>query len=156
GDPSRRAPRRADRGGRLDGRRVAGARAADPRRRGCPGRPAPRRGGRGAPCAAAVGEGEPADLRGPPGLLHAAGRRGAERTGRVWLAGAGPGDPGLMTVRGLELLRSCDAVVFDRLVAPELVDEAPAEALRIGRDQLGQEEINALLVRLARRGLDVV
>src|SRR5262249_58095726 len=89
-------------------------------------------------------------------VLPEAGRRGADMTGRVWLVGAGPGDPGLMTVRGLELLRSCDAVVFDRLVAPELVDEAPAEALRIGREQLGQEEINALLVRLARRGLDVV
>jgi len=77
-------------------------------------------------------------------------------TGRVWLVGAGPGDPGLITVRGLELLRRCDAIVFDRLVAPELVDEAPAEALRIGREPLSQEEINRLLVRLGRRGLDVV
>jgi uroporphyrin-III C-methyltransferase len=74
----------------------------------------------------------------------------------VSLVGAGPGDPGLITVRGLELLRRCDAVVYDRLVAPELVDEAPAEALRIGREPLTQDEINELLVRLARRGLDVV
>ena len=77
-------------------------------------------------------------------------------TGCVWLVGAGPGDPGLITVRGLELLRACDAVVYDRLVAPELVDEAPVEALRVGREPLEQEEINRLLVRLARRGLDVV
>jgi uroporphyrin-III C-methyltransferase len=77
-------------------------------------------------------------------------------TGRVWLVGAGPGDPGLITVHGLELLRSCDAVVFDRLVAPELLDEAPVEALRIGREPLAQEEINSLLVRLAHRGLEVV
>ncbi len=77
-------------------------------------------------------------------------------TGRVWLVGAGPGDPGLITVRGLALLRSCDAVVHDRLVAPELVDEAPAGALRVGREPLAQDEINRLLVRLARRGLDVV
>jgi uroporphyrin-III C-methyltransferase len=70
--------------------------------------------------------------------------------------GAGPGDPGLVTVRGLELLRGCDAVVYDRLVAAELVAEAPAEALRVGREPLGQDEINRLLVRLARRGLDVV
>jgi len=77
-------------------------------------------------------------------------------TGRVWLVGAGPGDPGLITVRGLELLRRCDAVVFDRLVAPDLVDEAPSEALRMGREPLAQEEINRLLVRLGRRGLDVV
>jgi uroporphyrin-III C-methyltransferase len=62
----------------------------------------------------------------------------------------------LITVRGLELLRRCDAVVYDRLVAPELVAEAPAEALRIGREPLAQEEINRLLVQLARRGLDVV
>jgi uroporphyrin-III C-methyltransferase len=74
----------------------------------------------------------------------------------VWLVGAGPGDPGLITVRGLEALRACDAVVYDRLVAPELVDEAPADALRVARDALGQEEINDLLVRLAQRGLDVV
>ena len=77
-------------------------------------------------------------------------------TGQVWLVGAGPGDPGLVTVRGLELLRRCDAVVFDRLVATELVDEAPIEALRICREPLGQDEINSLLVQLARCGLDVV
>ena len=57
----------------------------------------------------------------------------------VTLVGAGPGDPGLITVRGLERLRSCDAVVYDRLVADELVDEAPADALRICRDGLGQD-----------------
>ncbi len=81
---------------------------------------------------------------------------GAGMTGRVWLVGAGPGEPGLITVRGLEALRRCDAVVYDRLVAPELVDEAPADVLRVARDPLSQEEINRLLVRLARRGLDVV
>ena len=74
----------------------------------------------------------------------------------VALVGAGPGDPGLITVRGLERLRSCDAVVYDRLVAPELVDEAPADALRISRDALDQEEINELLVELGGAGLDVV
>ena len=42
----------------------------------------------------------------------------------VWLVGAGPGDPGLVTVRGLELIRGCDVLVYDVLVAPELVDEA--------------------------------
>jgi len=77
-------------------------------------------------------------------------------TGRVWLVGAGPGDPELITVRGLDTLRRCDAVVYDRLVASQLVDEAPADALRVDREPLAQEEINGLLVRLARRGLDVV
>ena len=74
----------------------------------------------------------------------------------VALVGAGPGDPGLITVRGLERLRACDAVVYDRLVAPELVDEAPDDALRIPRDGIAQEEINELLVVLGRQGLDVV
>jgi len=74
----------------------------------------------------------------------------------VYLVGAGPGDPGLITTRGLELVRSCDALVYDRLVSPELVAEAPVGAIRIGRDHLDQAEIDDLLVRLGRRGLDVV
>jgi uroporphyrin-III C-methyltransferase len=74
----------------------------------------------------------------------------------VYLVGAGPGDPGLITVRGLELIRSCDAIVYDRLVSSELVDEAPPDAIRIGRQQLGQTDIDELLVRLGRRGLEVV
>jgi siroheme synthase len=74
----------------------------------------------------------------------------------VSLVGAGPGDPGLITVRGLELLRSCDAVVYDRLVARELVDEVPAGAIRLSRERLEQDEINDLLVDLGRQGLDVV
>jgi uroporphyrin-III C-methyltransferase len=74
----------------------------------------------------------------------------------VALVGAGPGDPGLITVRGLALLRSCDAVVYDRLVAPELVDEVPAGAIRLSRELLDQEEINDLLVDLGRQGLAVV
>jgi uroporphyrin-III C-methyltransferase len=74
----------------------------------------------------------------------------------VYLVGAGPGDPGLITARGLELVRGCDALVYDRLVAPELVAEAPADALAISRDGLSQERINRLLVELAQKGLDVV
>jgi uroporphyrin-III C-methyltransferase len=73
----------------------------------------------------------------------------------VALVGAGPGDPGLITVRGLELLRSCEAVVYDRLVAEELVDEVPEDALRICRDGLAQESVDRLLVELGRE-LDVV
>jgi uroporphyrin-III C-methyltransferase len=74
----------------------------------------------------------------------------------VALVGAGPGDPGLITVRGLELLRACDAVVYDRLVARQLVDEAPAGAIRVSRELLDQDEINDLLVDLGRQGLSVV
>lgn len=74
----------------------------------------------------------------------------------VYLVGAGPGDPGLITARGLELVRRCDALVYDRLVGPELVAEAPEGATRICRETLSQAEIEELLVRLGRRGLEVV
>jgi len=74
----------------------------------------------------------------------------------VWLVGAGPGDPGLITARGLELIRRCDALVYDRLVAPELVAEAPTDALTISRDGLVQERINDLLIDLGSQGLEVV
>jgi len=83
-------------------------------------------------------------------------------TGRVYLLGAGPGDPGLMTVRGLEVLRRADVVVYDRLVNPALLDEAPPEALRIfagkraGAHCLPQAQINARLIEHAWRGRVVV
>lgn len=82
--------------------------------------------------------------------------------GKVYLVGAGPGDPGLMTVRGLELLRKADVVVYDRLVNPVLLDEAAAGALLIfaGKQasfhSLPQEQINALLISHARSGRLVV
>ena len=74
----------------------------------------------------------------------------------VWLVGAGPGDPGLITAKGLDLVRCCDALVYDVLVAPELVDEAPDDALVIPREDVRQAELNTLLVELGRQGLEVV
>jgi uroporphyrin-III C-methyltransferase len=74
----------------------------------------------------------------------------------VHLVGAGPGDPGLITARGLELVRSCDVLVHDRLVAPELVAEAPSGAVVLCRDGLDQNEVTELLVDSGRLGLDVV
>jgi uroporphyrin-III C-methyltransferase len=68
----------------------------------------------------------------------------------VALVGAGPGDPGLITVRGLGLLRACDVVVYDRLVSEELVAQAPADALRLCRDGLAQDVVERLLVELGR------
>jgi len=82
--------------------------------------------------------------------------------GMVYLVGAGPGDPGLITVRGLDLLRSADVVVHDRLVALELLDEARAGAEIIdvgkapGEHRFAQRWINALIVDRARRGRTVV
>ncbi|HWP30097.1 MAG TPA: uroporphyrinogen-III C-methyltransferase, partial [Chloroflexota bacterium] len=82
--------------------------------------------------------------------------------GKVYLVGAGPGDPGLLTVRGREVLAHAEVLVYDRLVAPELVALAPPEAERIyagkapGQHTLSQAEINALLVARARAGRRVV
>ena len=74
----------------------------------------------------------------------------------VHLVGAGPGDPGLITARGLELVRSCDVLVADVLVAEELVDEAPDDALVISRSGMTQETVTKLLVAYGAAGLDVV
>jgi uroporphyrinogen III methyltransferase/synthase len=82
--------------------------------------------------------------------------------GRVYLVGAGPGDPGLMTVRGLQALRRAEVVVYDRLVNPVLLDEAPETARRIfagkhaGAHCLPQSRINARLIEEARGGHVVV
>ncbi|MBZ2187787.1 uroporphyrinogen-III C-methyltransferase [Alcanivorax sp. JB21] len=84
------------------------------------------------------------------------------RSGHVWLVGAGPGDPDLITVRGMRLLQQADVVVHDRLVAPELLDYCRPDARRLyvgkrcGRHSVPQNEINALLVREALAGRQVV
>ena len=82
--------------------------------------------------------------------------------GRVVLVGAGPGDPELITVRGLGWLRRAEVVVYDHLVSPALLDEAPVPALRIfagklpGRHCLPQEAIHGLLIHHALAGRLVV
>jgi uroporphyrin-III C-methyltransferase len=83
-------------------------------------------------------------------------------TGTVYLVGAGPGDPKLITARGLELLRRADIVVYDRLVSPMLLDEAPPDAERVyvgkapGGHCVPQEGTNDLLVHEAQLGKTVV
>ncbi|HET6943814.1 MAG TPA: SAM-dependent methyltransferase, partial [Gaiellaceae bacterium] len=74
----------------------------------------------------------------------------------VSLVGAGPGDPELITVRGLARVRAAEVLVYDRLVAPQIVDEAPIRSRRISRDGLTQDDINHLLVAHGRRGRRVV
>jgi uroporphyrin-III C-methyltransferase len=74
----------------------------------------------------------------------------------VSLVGAGPGDPELITVRGLARIRAAEVLVYDRLVAPQIVDEAPIGSRRISRDGLTQDDINHLLVAHGRRGRRVV
>lgn len=82
--------------------------------------------------------------------------------GRVILVGAGPGDPGLLTLRAAEALRRADVVVHDGLIDPRVLDLAPAEAQRISvakrraRHTLPQEAINALIVAHVKAGSVVV
>ena len=81
--------------------------------------------------------------------------------GTVYLTGAGPGDPGLITVKGAECLRHADVVVYDRLANPRLLELAPPTAQRLcvgkaaGKHTVPQNEINALLVKHARSGKTV-
>lgn len=89
-------------------------------------------------------------------------------TGMVYIVGAGPGDPGLLTLRGGELLVTCDAIVYDALANPALLALAsvqerdpPVELHDVGKrggviDSSRQSDINALLIRLARGGKRVV
>jgi len=83
-------------------------------------------------------------------------------SGIVYLVGAGPGDPGLMTRRSLELIADADVVLYDRLIPPGALDGArpDAELTYVGKEPgaaaTGQEDINALLVELGRAGRRVV
>ena len=84
------------------------------------------------------------------------------KSGKVFLVGAGPGDPGLLTLRAKELLETCDTVVFDALVNPDILQFAPLQAERIfvgkrcGKISWKQDEIHRLLLERARLGEHVV
>jgi len=82
--------------------------------------------------------------------------------GKVYLVGAGPGDPELLTLRALRLLKTADAVLYDDLVSPEILNLIPSSAQRhvvgkrAGTKRIQQEEINFLMIALADSGLEVV
>ena len=82
--------------------------------------------------------------------------------GNVYLVGAGPGDPGLITLKGLRCLEQAQVVIYDRLLDPSLLESAPASAERIfvgkerGRQELNQDQINELLIDRASEGKVVV
>jgi len=87
---------------------------------------------------------------------------GSSANGIVYIVGAGPGDPDLITVKGLNCLRRADVVLHDRLSASELLEEVPAyaEVINVGKEpkrhRRSQQEINDLLIEKARAGKIVV
>lgn len=104
-------------------------------------------------------------MRGSPRTLLrnlASGKEDMGRKGKVYLVGAGPGDPDLVTVKALRLIQSADVVVYDRLVTQAILDLIPSGVSRInagkaaGNHSMPQEEINELLVSLAQRRRSVV
>ena len=85
-----------------------------------------------------------------------------KKSGRVFICGAGPGDPKLITLRAMELLKTCDVVLYDRLVGKEIIDQIPpsAEKVYVGRTvgdpTTHQDSTNALMVRYAKKGKSVL
>jgi uroporphyrinogen III methyltransferase / synthase len=86
----------------------------------------------------------------------------AARSGVVYRVGAGPGDPGLMTLRAVELIASADVILHDRLIPPAALDGArpDAELIYVGKRpgsvQMPQEEVERLMVERAGAGRSVV
>jgi uroporphyrin-III C-methyltransferase len=82
--------------------------------------------------------------------------------GKVYLVGAGPGDPDLLTLKAMRLLQTADAILYDDLVAPEILSYGQPTAelhnvgKRCGQKRIQQEEINFLMIALAEAGLQVV
>jgi uroporphyrin-III C-methyltransferase len=108
---------------------------------------------------------EPADAAAMPvASMPGSGSFGAggARTGRIVLVGAGPGDPGLLTVAGLRAIAEADVIVYDRLVNPELLEQARpgTELIYAGKEPTGgpmsQEQINEILCTHAAAGRIVV
>src|SRR6185436_14012848 len=85
-----------------------------------------------------------------------------KKSGKVFICGAGPGDPKLITLRAMELLTTCDVVLYDRLVGKEIIDQIPpsVEKVYVGRmvgdPTTHQDNTNALMARYAKKGKSVL
>ena len=108
------------------------------------------------PAASAAVDG---DIAAAETLMHALlNNASSEQPGEAWLVGAGPGDPGLLTLRALQILQKADVILHDRLVSDDVLELARRDADRIsvgktpGCRANSQDEINALLVRLVGEG----
>ena len=83
-------------------------------------------------------------------------------TGKVWLVGAGPSDPGLFTLKGKQVLENADVVVYDRLAGQGILSMIPEKAelidvgKRAGNHTMPQEQINKVLLEEAQKGKQVV
>jgi uroporphyrin-III C-methyltransferase/precorrin-2 dehydrogenase/sirohydrochlorin ferrochelatase len=101
------------------------------------------------------------DAEGADAAMAVALAQGLQPRGEAYLIGAGPGDPDLMTLRAQQLLQQADVVLYDRLVAPAILDRARRDAVKInvgklpGHHEVTQAHINELLVSHARQGLRV-
>lgn len=84
------------------------------------------------------------------------------KKGKVFICGGGPGDPKLITVRAMELLKSCDVVLYDRLVGKEIIDQIPAGTEKVyvgrtvGQPTTHQDRTNELMVKYAENGKNVM
>jgi len=84
------------------------------------------------------------------------------RSGKVFICGAGPGDPKLITVKAMEVLVNCDLVLYDRLVSEEIIDLIPSTTMKfnvgraVGTSAARQDKTNTLMVESARRGKKVL
>src|SRR6187431_986784 len=89
-------------------------------------------------------------------------RGGIDMSSKVWLVGAGPGDPDLITIRGREALQTADVIIYDEEINPDILHLAPdgAEVFNVGQQPLlhsmSRNEITNLLVQRAQDGLQVV
>ena len=87
---------------------------------------------------------------------------GKKTSGKIYLVGAGPGDPGLLTIKAYKILSACDVVIYDALANADILDYAPAEADKIfvglprTKERMNQREVEELMIQRASKGQTVV